>query len=160
MTLILDEHPNDVAERLTGRNYLSYSAISTFQACPLKWHFRYVQGLPEKIVSSSLVFGGAIHRAAEHHYRELLAGNPPPDIDSLLYEFQAAWQDRDTDEIKFAKSEDVNSLGQLAERVLTAFQTSDLAQPAGTIIGVEEELRGQISPDCPDLLAQLRQLLR
>ena len=155
MTLILEEHPNEAAQELTGRDYISWSSISTFQACPLKWYFRYALGLPEETVSSSLVFGGAIHRAAEFHYRELLAGNPAPDLDTLLAEYQNAWQDRDLGAIKFAKSEDIDSLGALAERVLTAFQESPLAEPEGTIVGVEEELRGPVSPECPDLLARV-----
>jgi hypothetical protein len=40
----------------------------------------------------------------------------------LLGEYQAAVQDRDLDAVKFGKSEDVNTLGVLAERVLKAFQ--------------------------------------
>ena len=37
--------PNQIAERLTGRDYLSYSAISTYQRCPLRYFFVYVAGL-------------------------------------------------------------------------------------------------------------------
>ena len=56
--------PNQVAKRLIGRDYLSYSALNTFRACPLRFKFHYLDGLPEASVSSSLVFGSAIHRAA------------------------------------------------------------------------------------------------
>ena len=149
------EHPNQVAERLTGRDYVSWSAISTFQSCPLKWHFRYQLGLPEEVVSASLVFGGAIHRAAEFHLREILAGNPIPDLDALLAAYQAEWQERDVGTVQFGKSDDVNTLGQLAERVLAVFQSSELAKPSGQILGVEEELRGQIAEECPELLARV-----
>lgn len=45
------------------RDYLSYSAVRTFQSCPLKYRFRYVDGLHEDSVSSSLIFGSAIHAA-------------------------------------------------------------------------------------------------
>lgn len=41
------------------RDYLSYSAITTYQGCPLRYYFRYIAGLPERIVSSNLVFGAA-----------------------------------------------------------------------------------------------------
>jgi putative RecB family exonuclease len=155
MSLELDVHPNEVAERLTGRDYLSYSQVSLYQRCSLQWHFRYALGLLEETVSSSLVFGGAIHRAAEFHFRELMAGNHAPDLDTLLYEYQSAWQDRDLTAVQFGKDEDVDTLGGLAERVLTAFQKSPLAAPTGRILGVEEELRGTIAADCPDLLARI-----
>ena len=32
------------------RTHLSYSSISTFQTCPLRYHFRYVLGLQEAVV--------------------------------------------------------------------------------------------------------------
>jgi putative RecB family exonuclease len=155
MSLELDVYPNEVAERLTGRDYLSYSQVSLYQRCPLQWHFKYALGLPEETVSSSLVFGGAIHRAAEFHFRELMAGNQAPDLDTLLYEYQAAWQERDLAAVQFNKDENVDVLGGLAERVLTTFRDSPLAAPKGRILGVEEELRGAIATDCPDLLARI-----
>ena len=64
----------------TGRDYISFSAIRLYQTCPLKFFYRYIMGLPEETVSSSLVFGSSVHRAFEFHFRELLAGNPPPHI--------------------------------------------------------------------------------
>jgi putative RecB family exonuclease len=155
MSLELEVDPNDVADELTGRDYISWSAVSTYQACPLRWHFRYCQNLPETVISSSLVFGSAIHQAAELHYRELLSGNPAPDVDTLLEAYQSVWQERDLAAIKFGKDEDINSLGELAERVLTAFQQCPLANPSGQIVGVEEELRGRIVEECPELLARV-----
>ncbi len=48
-------------------------------------------------------------------------------------------------EIRFGKGEDQQSLGELAGRILAAFQESGLAKPPGRILGVEEELRGQVA---------------
>ena len=153
MSLLLDEDQNTIAMELTGRDYISYSSISLFQSCPLKWYYRYVLGLEEETVSSSLVFGSAIHKAVEVHFQELLAGNPPPDINMLLSAYQDSWHGRDQDRIRFGKNEDIDSLGQLAERMLAVFQQSEFALPNGKIIGVEDSLRGHCADDCPDLLA-------
>ncbi len=71
-------HPNEQARRLTGRDYLSYSAISTYQKCPLRYYFIYVAGLEPEFKSSSLVFGGAIHKAIEHHFNALFEGSDLP----------------------------------------------------------------------------------
>ena len=155
MSAALESSPNAVAERLTGRDYVSFSALTTYRQCPLRYFFKYVVGLPEEIVSANLVFGGAIHRAAEFHFRELLAGNPRPNLDALLSEYQDAWREHAEQQIQFGKGDDVNTLGSLAERVLAAFRHSDFASPAGTILGVEEELRGQVAQGCPDLLARV-----
>jgi len=156
ITLFETREASLVAEHLTGRDHISFSSISSFQRCPLAWKFRYVDGLPEEAASASLVLGGAIHCAAEFHYNELMAGNPAPDLDSLLSVFWESWRDRgEQATITFGKGEDVNSIGQTADRILTAFQQSDLADPEGEIIGVEETLKGELSPDVPDLLARI-----
>lgn len=115
------------------RDYLSYSAITTYQSCPLRYYFRYVAGLPERTVSASLVFGGAIHRAVEHHFNELLAGNEPPPLAALVVEYDRHWREIDPTVVRFGKDDNVESLGGLAQRMLTAFQASALAQPDGVI---------------------------
>ena len=151
--------PNQTAQRLTGRDYTSFSAISTYQSCPLRYKFRYLDGLPEPTVSSSLVFGGAIHRSIELHFNRLMAGASPPDLDMLLAEYQEAWRKHDDAQVVFGKDDNRDTLGRLADRMLRAFQASDLARPEGTIIGVEEELRGPVVPGCPDVLARIDLLI-
>ncbi len=118
------------ARTLINRDYISYSAISTYQRCPLSFFFRYVQQLPEETVAAALVFGSAIHSAAEFHFNELMADNPAPDLDTLLDVYQDAWLSREHDNINFGKTHDVNSLGQLAERMLAAFLKATLRYQA------------------------------
>ena len=43
----------------------------------------------------------------------------------------------------------------MADRLLRIFAQSDFARPKGVILGVEEQLRGNIVPGCPDLLARV-----
>ena len=139
------------------RDYISYSAITTYQQCPLRYRFRYVDGLPENVVSSSLVFGPAVHCAVEFHFSELLVGNEPPSQDLLLDVFQDSWQARSAEheQIRFGKGEDHSSLSSLADRMLQAFRMSPSAATDETVIGIEEELRGELVPGIPDLLARI-----
>lgn len=151
---------NAIAQTMTGRNYISHSAISTYCRCPLQYAFRYIEGLPEETVSSSLVFGRVIHAAAEHYFNELMYGASPPDQESLLAAFWDAWRcAAEEGEVLFGKGEDIHSLGELAKRVLAAFRESELAQPAGRLIGIEEELRGFLVSGVPDLLARIDLLI-
>jgi putative RecB family exonuclease len=136
------------------RDYLSYSAISTYAKCPLRYFFKYVAGLPDELVSASLVFGGAIHRAIEHHFRELLAGNPPVTLSDLMAAYQTEWTEREASKIHFGKDSKL-SLDTLAARMLDAFRQHDLAKPHGRVLAVEEELRGAIIPGLPDILARI-----
>jgi len=145
-----------VALELTGRDYLSYSSISTFRRCPLAWRFRYVDHRPEDRIRSSLAFGGALHAAIEHWFREWLAGEPEPGVDELLEAFWAAWHDRQEEaQIDYSQGETASTIHSLASRVLEAFVASGIARPAGTVIGVEEELRGPVISGVPDLLARI-----
>jgi RecB family exonuclease len=121
----------------------------------LRYYFRYVAQVPEESTAASLVFGRAVHRAIEHHFNELMAGNKPPDLDAMLAEFNAGWDETPAEQITFPMKTTRSTLAGLADRVLTAFRASDVAQPRGHIIGVEEELRGPVIDGAPDLLARL-----
>jgi RecB family exonuclease len=142
------------------RDYVSFSAISLFQRCSLRYFFRYIAQLPEESVSASLVFGRSIHRAIEFHYSELLAGNGSPDRDTLLAEFNESWEETPPERINYPKTDTRDSLGSLADRMIDAFQQSDLAQPSGRVLGVEEELRSKIIDGVPDVLARLDLLVQ
>lgn len=142
--------------RPTQRDYLSFSAISSFASCPLRYYFRYIAGLPEETVAASLAFGSAFHAGLEHHFRELLAGNKAPGLDEMLGAFSESWNANTEGRlIQFGKNDDQSTLGNLAERMFLAFQMSEIARPAGSIIGIEEELRGELIPGLPDLLARV-----
>lgn len=136
-------------------DHISYSAVSTFQQCPLRFYFHYIRGLPEATVSSSLVMGTALHRAIQNHFERQLEGQPDADVATLMDAFQEGWDSYMDQRILFGKGEDRNTLVHMAERLLAAFLRSDFSRPPGVILGVEEELRGAIVPGCPDLLARL-----
>jgi putative RecB family exonuclease len=153
MTLALQERPIQKPAP-PARDYLSFSAISTYRSCPLRYYFRYVAGLPEEAVSASLVFGAAIHRAVEHHFRELLAGNPPVTLADLVANYQAEWGEREAAGIRVA-SDGRPALDRLAIRMLEAFLASPLSQPVGRILAIEEELRGHVVAGMPDLLGRV-----
>jgi putative RecB family exonuclease len=146
---------NEFAKSLTGRDYVSWSALSTFRTCPLKYKFRYIDGLPEESVSSALLFGTGIHTAIEQHYQALLSGDPKPDLDALLFAYRSAWLPHDPDAIQFGSTETRASLDALAARMLTAFLNSPAASVRGRVLGVEEEIRGMLVEGVPDLYGRV-----
>jgi hypothetical protein len=85
----------------------------------------------------------------------MLAGSPEPDLDLLLAAYHEEWQQRDLGRIAFGKKDNIESLSQLAERILARFVETDFARPEGRVLGVEEELRDRVIDGCPDLLARL-----
>lgn len=136
------------------RDYISFSAIRTYQQCPLRYFFRYIAGITDETISSALVFGSAIHRAIEHHFRKLLESGSAATHEELLREYKMEWQAQSLP-VRFSKEEQADSFDDLASRMLTAFARSNLAKPAGRILAIEESLRGELVPGLPDLLGKV-----
>lgn len=67
---------------------LSYSAISTYQKCPLSYKFMYVDKLPTK-PSHYLSFGSSIHSALEFFYN--VEKPEPCSLERLLEELDNVW---------------------------------------------------------------------
>ncbi len=150
------ENPaNEAARKLTGRDYVSWSALSTFRQCPLKYFFRYVAGLPEESVSAALVFGSGIHAAVEGIYRAALAGEEKPDLEQSMFAYRSVWLPHEPESIQFGSSETRDSLDNLAAKMLTAFLASPGADVHGRVLGVEEELRGVLVEGVPDLYGRV-----
>ncbi len=137
------------------RDYISYPAASSYQSCPLKYWFHYVQRLTPEFTSSSLAFGGAIHAAIERHYCCLLEGLPPPTIDEMVDVYQHAWERELKANIRFGKNESATELLDLARRMLAVFQANPVSKLDSTLLGVEEEIRAPVIPNAPDLLGRI-----
>ena len=50
--------------------YESYSSMSTYEACPRRYAFRYVERLPGEVSPGQFAFGNAIHKAFEIFIRQ------------------------------------------------------------------------------------------
>ena len=146
---------NQAAQNLIGRPYLSWSAVSTFMQCPLKFKFRYLESLPEETLSSSLLFGSGIHQALEEFFRAELAGGPKPTLEKLVYIYRSTWLPADPEAVSLGGSDTRESLDRLAVKVLRAFLASDSAGLLGHVLGVEEEISGLLVEGVPDLLGRV-----
>lgn len=137
------------AQPSAARDHLSWSAITCYRTCPLKYYFRYVVRLPEEAVSHSLLFGGAIHRALARYFTACLQGAGLPGLDNLLEEYQLHWLEQAPSGKRSEENDSRTSLLQMARRMLAAFLASPLARPSGQILGVEEKLSGQLLQAAP-----------
>ena len=67
--------------------YESYSSLTTYEACPRRYAFRYVQRLPGEVRPGQFAFGNAIHKAFERFVRTRIRvraeGAPEPGLDLL-----------------------------------------------------------------------------
>jgi len=151
-----DKHePNDVIESITGRRHLSWSQLYSYRSCPRKWFFSHVESVEPEFVSAALVFGSAIHSAAQRHYEQALAGVTTTPVE-LVEVYHQSWKDEQRDRdipVRFNKTEGEDELHATAEKMIGAFMTSELAKPEGNLIAIEETLTGQVHEDFPDLVA-------
>jgi len=149
---------NQRALELTGRPYLSFSQIYLMRACPKKFSLHYVEHASPAFTPASLIFGSAVHAAVETHFRAMLAGVTLSAGD-LHQAFRVAWKgQKATSEdlpIKYAKDQDESKLDDMGKRMIDVFLASPAAQPAGTLLGIEEEFMITIDPALPDILAKV-----
>jgi putative RecB family exonuclease len=152
--------PNEIAQALTGRTYLSYSQVSTFQSCPLKWWYSYVAKAPPETVHCSLLLGSGIHAAIQAQEEAELAGDPRPTVDQLMVIFQSTW-DREAVKaplIQYGANDTLESLQATAKQILQAWLDSPLSQPHPGTVAVEESLSVPLAPDLPDLMVRIDKL--
>jgi len=67
---------------------LSHSSISTYQLCPQKWKFRYIDKIPQK-PRSYFSFGKSVHSALEFFFSKI--HNILPSSEDVLVNYKANW---------------------------------------------------------------------
>src|ERR1700678_2039949 len=77
------------------RPHWSYSAISQYLSCPLRFYFQRVLRLPQPSVSSSLVLGSAVHAALAEYHRTVQQ-DEPTDTTKLHRVFTDSWSSRES----------------------------------------------------------------
>jgi putative RecB family exonuclease len=82
----------------------SHSKISTFEQCPLKFKFKYIEKLKPEIKQTIEGFlGNKVHETLEWIYSQVPANIPQ--LDSIVEFFLNKWQKEFTSEIKIIKTE-------------------------------------------------------
>ena len=126
--------------------HLSYSQISTYLMCGLRYRFQYVDLIPPAFTASSLVFGQAIHEAAGAFYEQHMLGDTLRS-DEMVDVYRQAWRSRDGAEIRFFNGDNENTLLEKARQMLTVFHES--FDPATQVLGIEEFFEMQLATEVP-----------
>ena len=91
---------------------LSYSSISTYIECPLKYKLKYVDGLKEK-PRPYLSFGSSLHLALEYMYSFKPS---PPSLEEVLKYYEDNWISEG-----YASSEEEEGYFSYGKRILTEY---------------------------------------
>ncbi len=96
---------------------LSYSSISTYMECPLKFKLKYIDGLKEK-PKPYLSFGSSLHEALRfmYSYRP-----PPPSLEAVLDYYEKNWIDEG-----YANEEEEEGYFSYGKQILSAFYNANI----------------------------------
>ena len=153
---VLTPAANEQVRDLTGRTYLSFSQVNGFRMCPRKWAYHYVEDATPAFTPQSLLFGSAFHHALESHFLAKMEGRsltPAQVVDA----FKGYLTDPANVKapLKYGAKDNQETLFALGERMVLAFLASPLANPAGDIVFIEENLQAPVAPDLPDIVAKV-----
>jgi putative RecB family exonuclease len=81
---------------MNHRPHWSYSAISQYLSCPLRYYFQRVLRLPQKTVGSSLVLGTAVHTVLAEYHRSIQK-DKPTGIANLHQVYLESWVKRENE---------------------------------------------------------------
>jgi putative RecB family exonuclease len=148
--------PGERQQAITGRDYISYSEVASYQRCPLQWKFRYVDDAEPEQISAALILGSGVHAAIEYHFQQLMQAGEVPAIDDLLQVFDTCWgKEAQQLPVTFPKGQDRDTIRVTAERMIQQFLESPHAIPDGQLVGIEENFRVVLADDLPTLLGRI-----
>jgi hypothetical protein len=101
-------------------DHLSYSSITTYQLCPRSWRFHYLERIPAP-ASGAMVFGNAVHGAAEEHIKCAFATDRMPLAERWAHNWQVQLDRNAENGITYAeyKGESEESLNELGQKMLS-----------------------------------------
>jgi putative RecB family exonuclease len=116
-------------------DHVSYSQLSTYLQCPLKYRFHYIDGLEPEFTSASLAFGQCVHEAVAGFFQSALEGEHLS-ADNMIDIYRESWRGCDGPTIKYDRGGSEEKLLKLATDVLTLWHSNQ--DPAVEVLGVEE----------------------
>jgi putative RecB family exonuclease len=81
----------------------SHSKLTTFQQCPQKYKFRYIDEISPPIRSIELHLGDSVHRALEKLYADAVLGQTHS-CDEILLFYQQKWEESYTPQMRIVRS--------------------------------------------------------
>ncbi|AFM23316.1 RecB family exonuclease [Desulfomonile tiedjei] len=116
-------------------DHLSFSQVSCYTNCSLKYRFHYIDCLEEEFTSSALLFGSGIHSGIQAYLQSVLEADPLRP-DQILDVFKDEWRTSQKGKIRYSARDSEESLTSKAHDLFTLFV--DGYDPHGEVIAVEE----------------------
>jgi putative RecB family exonuclease len=129
----------------TPSNVYSFSRIKCFHQCPLRYRYRYVEGLKEAFRSIESFLGNAVHDVLEWLYTERDRG-PGPDETRLLERFAEGWNAKRDDSVAIVRVDDSEeSYLRLGREMLVRFYRGTFRRDRSETVALEQRLTVRLS---------------
>ncbi len=131
----------------TPSNLYSFSRLKTFHQCPLRYRYRYLQGLKEAFTSIESYLGNAVHDVLEWLYVERDQGGNP-ESERMLERFAARWTADWDDNVAIVRTtDDAEKYLRLGREMLARFHRDTFSRDRSETVALEQRLSLRLSPE-------------
>jgi putative RecB family exonuclease len=126
----------------------SHSRLSTFEDCPRKFRYRYVDQIKVDTEGVEAFMGKRVHEILERLYHHVARFGRPPSLAQVLERFRQDWARAWHDNVTIVRIE--NAPGyyrERGERCLENFYRKNYPFSDGETIAIEQRLQWQLDPD-------------
>jgi putative RecB family exonuclease len=117
----------------------SHSKLTTYQQCPQKYKFRYIDEIPPPIRSIELHLGDSVHRALEKLYADAMHGQALS-CDEFLAFYQQKWEEGYTPEMRIVrKGTTARTYLETGRRMLVSYHQRFFPFTQSTTLELEEK---------------------
>jgi RecB family exonuclease len=131
----------------TPSNLFSFSRIKCFRQCPLRYRYRYIQGLKETFRSIESFLGSTVHDVLEWMYLERDRGSTP-DEPKILEQFAKLWSTSRDDDIAIVRiGDNEESYLKLGREMLIRFFRDTFERDQSETVALEQRLSMRLSKE-------------
>jgi len=129
----------------TPSNVYSFSRIKCFHQCPLRYRYRYLEGLKEAFRSIESFLGNVVHDTLEWMYAERDRGSATHEA-TMLERFAADWSARRDDRVAIVRiDDDEESYLKLGREMLVRFLHDTFDRDQSETVALEQRLSVRLS---------------
>jgi putative RecB family exonuclease len=119
----------------------SHSRLASFESCPRKFHYRYVEKIPAEKESIEAFTGKRVHEVLERLYKAV-AEERVPSLKRVLERFRILWNEHfDAGKLRIARAENGPEVyRENGERCLSNHYTRNYPFDRGETLGLEQRV--------------------
>ncbi len=125
----------------------SHSRISSFESCPLKYRFRYLDRIKTGVDGVEAFMGSRVHETLERLYREKKRGVLPK-LPSLLSHYESNWERHWHPKVRIVRSgKTAEHYNQIGRDCITSYYERFVPFDEGRTISIEQRVMFTLDGD-------------